>query len=54
MRPIEYVFIPDENVVAEVMYLGAHFITARYEKGGIEYEVQLTNDEFEFINYDEE
>lgn len=44
----EYVWLTDERTFAELIRLGAYFSTVRYTRGGIDYEVLIDNDEFEY------
>ena len=43
------VFIKDEEVFGQVIHLGAHVSTIRYQKDGFEYELLMENDEFIFM-----
>ena len=44
----EWVWIHEERVYGELINYGTYFSRVRYEKSGLEYEVLLENDEFEF------
>lgn len=54
----ELVFLSEERTSAILVSLGAHVSMVKYTRGGIEYEVQIPNDEIEFNreedNYDDE
>jgi len=59
VREIEYVWLTDERTFAELVRLGAHFSTVRYTREGIDYEVIVSNDEFDYweddaSDYDED
>lgn len=45
---IEIVWLTEERCFAQLLNLGAYMSTVRYTRGGIEYEVLIDNDEFEF------
>lgn len=44
----EHVWMVEENVRAELVWLGAFVSKVRYTKKGIDYEVIVDNDEFEY------
>lgn len=53
----EIVWLTEERTYAYLMSLGAYFSLVKYTRGGIEYEVFVDNDEFEYregINSDED
>ncbi len=49
----DLVWLETEGIEAEVVNLGAVFSTVRYISGGIEYEILVENEEFEYIDEDE-
>jgi hypothetical protein len=51
---MELVFLTDERIVAQLIELGAYASRVRYTRMGIEYEVVVTNDEFEYIEREED
>lgn len=48
------VYLPDEEVYAEVISYGTYASTVVYSKGGVRYEVMVLNEEIEFIFSKEE
>lgn len=44
----EYVWLTDERTYAELVSLGAYVSRVRYTRGGIDFEVLIDNDEFEY------
>lgn len=49
----EIVWLTDERCFAVLVKLGAHFSTVRYNKEGIDYEVIVFNDEFDYYKGDD-
>lgn len=49
----EYVWLTEERTYAELVSLGASFSRVRYTRGGIDYEVLVENDEFEYREADD-
>jgi hypothetical protein len=49
---MELVWLTEERTLAKLISLGAYFSTVRYTRGGIDYEVQIPNDEIEFYGED--
>lgn len=39
-----------DRTLAELVSLNAHYATVKYTRDGIDYEVQLTDDEYEFYD----
>lgn len=52
-RRNEIVWLTEERTYGELLSLGAHYSMVRYTRGGIDYEVLVSNDEFD-IKYDGE
>lgn len=48
----EIVWLTEERHYAELTNLGAHLSLVRYTRGGIDYEVLIPNDEFDYIGDD--
>lgn len=48
MSGSEYVWLIEYGVRAELVSMRAFDSTVRFTLGGVDYEVQVTNDEFEF------
>lgn len=46
----EIVWLPEEQVFAFLIKRGAFVSTVQFTRGGIEYEVMVENDEYEYIN----
>jgi hypothetical protein len=46
----EIVWLTEERIFAVLVNLGAYFSQVKYTRGGIDYEVQVSNDEFEFLD----
>ena len=50
------IWIIDERIYGELVTMGAYYSTVRYVRDGLEYEVDLENDEFilveDLIEYD--
>lgn len=46
----EIVWMIEERTYALLVHLGAHFALVRYTRGGIDYEVLVDKDDFEYIN----
>lgn len=53
-RQTEYVWLSEDGVYAEVISLGAYASVVRYVLGGVEYEVVVSNDEFEYFGEDDD
>jgi hypothetical protein len=51
-RSVEYVWLIEERCYGILVNMGAHVSRVKYNTGGIEYEVFISNDEIEFINED--
>lgn len=49
---VEYVWMIEENVRAELVNLGAHTSRVVFRLGGTVYDVVVGNDEYEFIGED--
>lgn len=49
MSTPEIVWLEEERTYAELLSLGAFFSTVRYTREGIDYEVLVSNDEFDYI-----
>jgi hypothetical protein len=49
----EFVWLDEKRVYAKLVQLGAHASLVRYSDGINNYEVWVTNDEFEFIEPEE-
>lgn len=49
MTPPEIVWLVDERTYAQLVSLGAYFSKVKYTREGIDYEVLVSNDEFEYI-----
>lgn len=49
---MEYVYLIHENMMAELVSLGAHMSLIRYSKDGVLTEEYVLNDEFEAIEDD--
>jgi len=49
----EIVWLTEERTFAELIRMGAYFSTVRYTRGGIDYEVLIDNDEFEYREADD-
>ena len=45
----EIVWLLEERTFAVLVNRGAWFSMVKYTRGGIDYEVQVSNDEYEFI-----
>lgn len=52
MSTPEYVWLEEERMFAEMVFLGAHFSKVRYSREGIDYEVLVSNDEFKYVEGD--
>ena len=48
-RQPEFVWMTDEQVYAEVVSLGAHVSVVKFTQAGVEYQVVVNNDEFEYF-----
>lgn len=48
LREPEIVWLFEERMYGVLVTLGAFYSTVRYTREGIDYEVQIANDEFEF------
>jgi hypothetical protein len=44
----EIVWLHEERTFAELINLGAFYSTVRFTRGGIDWEIQVGNDEFEY------
>lgn len=58
-KEIEIVWLLEERTYAVLVNLGAYYSTVRFTRGGIDYDIQVANDEFEYledyaIDYEEE
>lgn len=48
MRNPEIVWLYEERIFAVLVNRGAFFSTVKYTRAGIDYEVQISNDDYEF------
>lgn len=46
----QIIWLIEDRTIGVLIQLGAHVSLVRYAKDGIDYEVYLENDEFEFID----
>jgi hypothetical protein len=49
----EYIWLTYERCYGILISMGAHFSLVKYKIGGIEYEVMISNDEYQLIDNDE-
>lgn len=52
MSTPEYVWLHEERMFAELVFLGAYYSQVRYTREGIDYEVLVSNDEFDYVEGD--
>ena len=51
-EPDPYVWLTEERTWARLLNLGAYFSKVQFSRGGIDYEILIGNDEFEFSGED--
>jgi len=50
MTPVEVIWLTEERVHGLLLNMGAHYSTVKYTKNGMEYQVLIENNEFNFID----